>query len=98
MSSVSGKSSWLNEPSKTSSEKTAAYSLLNGIYAKPKSYESSSVPMMNMGIDAVTNPEPTNALGMKKRLARKASRMRLTGTLPSFKEHGCSDRKLDHRS
>ena len=73
MSSVPGKSSWLNEPSKMSSEKTAVYSLLNGIYAKPKSYESSSGPMMNMGIDVVTNPEPIGASRMQNRFSRNAS-------------------------
>lgn len=86
MNSVPEKPSLTNGGKRGPSEKSAAYSLLNGIYVRWKSYESSSGPMINMGIDAVTNPEPTDALRMEKRFARKASRMRLTGTLTSFEK------------
>lgn len=86
MNSVPEKSSLANGGNRGPFEKTAAYSLLSGIYARRKSYESSSGPMMNMGIDAVTNPEPTGALRMEKRFSRKVFRIRLTGTLSSLEK------------
>jgi hypothetical protein len=42
--------------------------------------------MMNMGIDVVTNPEPTGALRMEKLFSKKAFRIRLTGTISSLEK------------
>ncbi len=54
--------------------------------------------MMNMGIDVVTNPEPTGALRMEKLFSKKS----LSNTVNWHniivgEEHGCGGGKLDHR-